>query len=176
MAYMLVSATDWQVTAPYVETAIKRSPGQLDRKTTTGTGALFQAEPHLPRSRYRAISGDTPTRATYTEGIESQIPSATGEGYGYLPRQSQTAEIFDVSETLVEKANADRLALLRRKFDAKYKFTDPEAARLQILNERICRLIPSITREENDELEALADFLLEAGNELEMLRGEFGHE
>lgn len=176
MAYALFSPNNSHLNFASAATGQSLRHEQSHRKVTPDAGTWRQADP-CPRQRgCSRVAVGTPSRVAYAERPMTGESSATGEGYGYPVIRHATTEILDVRDSLAEKANADRVALLQRKYDNNYKLTDQEVARLQILNERICRLFPGITREENDELEAMAILLAGAQNELELLREEFGHE
>ena len=51
------------------------------------------------------------------------------------------------------KATEDRVQLLARKYVAKDKFSDEESARLEIVTERVRKLLPAVTAQEFEALE-----------------------
>ena len=176
MAYALFSPNSSHLNSVSIATGQSLRNEQSHRNATADAGTWRQVD-HRPLQRGSSRTADgTPSRVAYAERPRTGESSATGEGYGYPAMRHATTEILDLRDSLAKKVSADRVALLQRKYDNSYKLTDQEVARLQILNERICRLVPGITREENDELEAMANLLAGAQNELELLREEFGHE
>lgn len=173
MAYYLV---DSSIGFAFEKTGQNLYHEKVPHEATAEAGAWHEAQPPSLLRRRGIIQDATPSQARPDERRWSALSLATGEVLYYPDVPREGAKILDANESLTEKANDDRIALLRRKYDLNYKLTGQESARLQILNERICRLIPSITKEENDELEAMAEVLAEARSRLDMLRDEFGHE
>lgn len=72
----------------------------------------------------------------------------------------------------VARPNEDRLKLLARKYVAKEKFTDEQAARLEIVTERVRQLLPSVTVKEYEALEGVLLLVKDVSETDKQLRAE----
>ncbi len=114
-------------------------------------------------SGYFTSTGSLDYSAKFSEAFLTQDEgTSTGAGAGRPPFGGRRQVISVGSESLddrlepAKKANADRIALLARKYAAKDMFSTEEFARLQIVTERVRQLLPAVTASDLETIETIA--------------------